>query len=168
MHFLKCFLVSALLCSAVAIAKSPIIANNFNEFDSRIEKSAKINYRLPNNTVPTNYNVDITTNVDQGVFDFTGKVKIKIHIQDDSTSVTLHARQLTIGEIELFDDQSHYYTLSPYQYDVNTELLTIPVVGETIKKGTVCTLQISYTGTLRSDQKGFYKSSYVNAEGQTK
>lgn len=171
MYFLRCLLVSALLCSAIVSAKSSSIApRNINNFDDRMELTDQINYRLPNNTKPISYSIDLTTNISQSVFDFTGIVTINIEALEDSKSITLHARQLTIGEIELFNLQDgSTYDLLSHEYDSTTEFLTIRIAGNAIiPKGTKCSLKINYSGVLRTDRKGFYRSSYVDRFGFTR
>lgn len=168
MNFMTFFLISALYCAFVS-AKVPIASNSVDEFDSSIEKSTKFNYRLPNDTIPTKYEVAIVTNVHSGDFNFSGTVRIVVDILQDTKSITLHQRQLTIYSIELTDNQSSSFDLHPYEYDTLTEFLKItPLNNVTLAKGKTFFLKIEYTGVLREDQKGFYRSSYKDESGNTK
>lgn len=169
MHFSAFFLIIALY-GVIVSAKVPIAPNNFDQFDSRMEKSTKLtNYRLPNNTKPNSYDIKIVTMVHQGEFGFTGKITINLQTLEDTKVITLHKRQLAIGNIELRDTQGDTFDLDAYEYDNVTEFLKIiPSNNVTLEKDKTFLLSIDYTGELRTDQKGFYRSSYVDANGTTK
>lgn len=168
MNFMTFFLISALYCAFVS-AKVPIASISADEFDSSIEKSTKFNYRLPNDTIPTRYDINIVTNVHTGDFNFSGIVTIVVEILQDTKSITLHQRQLTITSIELTDNQANTFDLHPYEYDTVTEFLKItPLNNVTLTKNKTFFLKIQYNGELREDQKGFYRSSYKDDSGNTK
>lgn len=119
-------------------------------------------YRLPNNTVPISYDVDFQTRVDIPDFTFSGVVRIGILTREPSNSITLHHRQLTIVSALLYttDPVPVSVAVGPYTYVVETEKLTIPVLS-TLPVNTSYTLVITYTGILRTNQGGFYRSSYT-------
>lgn len=119
-------------------------------------------YRLPNNTVPTSYDVSFQTRVDILDFTFTGVVRIGILTKEPSTSITLHHRQLTIISALLWttDSVPVPVPVSDPTYVVETEKLTIPVLS-ILPENTHYTLVITYTGIVRTDQGGLYRSSYT-------
>lgn len=168
MNFMTFFLISALYCAFVS-AKIPIASISTDEFGSSIQESTKFNYRLPNDTIPTKYEINIVTNVHSGDFNFSGTVTIVVKILQDTKSITLHQRQLTINSIDLSDDQANTFDLHPYEYDTVTEFLKItPLNNVTLAKDKTFFLKIQYNGELREDQKGFYRSSYKDDSGNTK
>lgn len=121
-----------------------------------------LSYRLPNNTVPISYDINFQTRVDIEDFNFNGVVRIGIITREASSSITLHHRQLTIVSALLWTTD-----LTPVTVPVNdpiyvteTELLTIPVLI-TMPNNTEYTLVITYSGILRTDNGGLYRSSYV-------
>ncbi|XP_031633026.1 aminopeptidase N-like [Contarinia nasturtii] len=130
------------------------------------EKDSEITYRLPNNTKPETYDITITTRIDEGLFDFDGKVAIQIVALESTNSITLHYRQLTITSQSLrkVDDNS-MIALDDYKYDKTTELLTFPTKTQ-LEKDKKYILTIEYKGELRTDRAGFYRASYVDAIGQ--
>lgn len=119
-------------------------------------------YRLPNNTVPTRYEVTFQTRVDIPDFSFSGVVRIGIRTREPSTSITLHHRQLTIVSALLWTNDlvPVAVPVGPPTYVVDTEKLTIPVLS-TLPVNTEYTLVITYEGILRTNQAGLYRSSYT-------
>lgn len=125
-------------------------------------------YRLPNNTVPTSYDVAFQTRVDIPDFTFSGTVRIGILTREASSSITLHHRQLVIVSAVLWttDAVPVSVPVGAPTYVPETEKLTIPVLS-VLPVNTAYTLVITYTGILRTNQGGLYRSSY-NIDGQTR
>lgn len=136
--------------------------------DNDVEQISNVNFRLPNFTYPNSYDIALSTRIDQSKFEFIGRVKIGIVVDYTTREIVLHARQLNISSIRL----SRYsgtvpidIRLLPHSYDVYTEFLRISTDGPILISGDRLLLEISYVGTLRSDNAGFYRTSYVNANG---
>lgn len=132
-------------------------------------KNDQIHYRLPNNTKPESYNISITTDIDRDIFDFSGNISIQLTALEETSNITLHARQLTILSASFKsgseDGQSEKpFILAPPHYDEHTEFLTFQL-NEAMKAGDHAVLQIHYAGILRDDQSGFYRSFYTNGSG---
>lgn len=127
-------------------------------------------YRLPNSTKPEAYTIDLTTNVHNAVFNFVGTVNIDIVVVEPTPVITIHHRQLTISFITLESIPSTGETiqLAAHSYDPVTEFLSIPLQTGTLTVGGRYRLQIIYTGTLRTDEAGFYRSSYIADDGSTR
>lgn len=128
------------------------------------EQVEKINYRLPNNTKPESYDLTLATSIDRNDFNFTGRVVVKLDVLEASHHITIHARQLTIKAIQLVTLSGCAIHLNPYTYDNVTEFLVIPTQTQ-LQKGTQYVLTVVYSGVLRTDRRGFYRASYVNAMG---
>ncbi|XP_058836977.1 uncharacterized protein LOC131693281 [Topomyia yanbarensis] len=130
-------------------------------------------YRLPNTTLPLKYDIELTTHVHDNTnpnqFDFEGKVLISLQILEENiTNITLHYRQTTITHVKLseangtviIDDDSSFSTIEDLEFLViNAPVALNPVVH---------LLEIEYHGVLRTDNGGFYRSSYTNANGDTR
>lgn len=158
-------LIVAVLClfSTILISASPVSkSQRVSSFKS--EKAAS--YRLPKNTVPLNYTVHLTTRVDQKDFGFTGEVEIGLVILEKTKNITIHKRQLTIGEVELQCDDA-IIADPKFTFDEVTEHLVFDLKDE-YDTDTECLLKINYNGTLRTDNGGFYRSSYTDEEGEIK
>lgn len=135
--------------------------------DDPIILEDELNYRLPNNSRPRRYDLWLKTDVHQNIFDFSGRVKIHIAILERSQTITLHARQITIDNIDMLNaDGSLVQSNLQYDYDDVLEFLVITLPSEVYENGEIF-LEISYHGILRDDGSGFYRASYQNADGAT-
>lgn len=125
-------------------------------------------YRLPNNSIPLHYDLFITTDIDKGLFDFVGVVKIHIRIVDESQEIILHYRQTTINVINLYgaDGTTIVAERLPYEQIPVFEFLVITLPSVRYPNDELV-LEIQYTCTHRPDGAGFYRGSYVNANGAT-
>lgn len=120
-------------------------------------------YRLPNTTVPNSYDISLRTWIDEGNFQFNGNVRVNISILESTNTITLHHRYLTIGDVRLFSDTDSIPILS-YSYNATFEFFTVSV-EETLAPGETFILDVDYNGTLRTDEAGFYRSSYLADDG---
>jgi aminopeptidase N len=139
---------------------TPIIDN-----DDQMTKQG-VSYRLPNDTFPHRYDIDLSTRIDLGVFEFTGIVTILLEAKQVTSLITIHSKQLTIGQIFLRNSANQIIG-NTHTLDVPLEFLKIST-STPLVVGQNYTLVISYAGTLRIDNGGFYRSSYVNEQGVTR
>lgn len=148
----------------VTFSSSKIPTRLTREIQPRIDGYA---YRLPNVTRPEAYNVQLSTNIHNSTFNFEGTVEIDIVVLQPTPVITLHQRQLTISNIMLSNLPSTgtNIPLSTHYYDPISEFVSIPLASGTLTVGGRFRLSITYTGTLRSDEAGFYRSSYVAEDG---
>lgn len=118
-------------------------------------------YRLPNNTAPVKYELWLKTDIDKGVFDFSGRVQILVKANEATQQVTVHHRQLTIDKIDLLNaDKSLNQSNLNSDYDIVHEFLTIDLPF-LLALDDLIVVDIHYSGTLRSDLLGFYRGSYL-------
>ncbi|KAH8311143.1 hypothetical protein KR044_004566 [Drosophila immigrans] len=135
----------------------------------RADDNSENNYRLPNNTAPVSYDVELWTNVHAGIRQFNGTVKIDLQVLETTNRITLHARQTGNYTATILSKDTA--TSTPVELTVTTDavrefLYLTPTSGtNTFAEGTNWTLTISYTGFLRTDQGGFYISSYTDDQG---
>lgn len=164
--FLASALVLAIACLTSAAANHPVLLEkvesiNFKEVNG-------VNYRLPNNSRPNTYEISLVTRIDQANFEFTGFVRIGIVVDRATREIVLHARQLTISRISLARLSGSVpvdVRLLPHTFEIVTEFLKISTDGAILNPGDRLELDIAYTGTLRDDNAGFYRSSYISANG---
>lgn len=136
--------------------------------DHNLRESAnKVSYRLPNNTKPESYDIELITNIDKNEFIFLGLVTINLIVLESSSEIKLHARKLAIKSVKLTTKNGHSIDLKPFTYDTTTEFLTIPA-EVVLEQNSKYILTIEYVGKLREEHYGFYRSSYVNSQGETK
>ncbi|XP_062123709.1 aminopeptidase N [Drosophila sulfurigaster albostrigata] len=126
-------------------------------------------YRLPNNTEPISYDVVLSTNVHTGETGFNGTVTITLEVIETSTTITVHARQLAnfTASIIAADGQGTATQLQ-FTQDTDREFLSFYANDLTFTAGTTWLLTINYQGNLRTDNGGFYLSTYTDEEGTTK
>ncbi|XP_061386746.1 aminopeptidase N-like [Musca vetustissima] len=136
---------------------------------ARLEERADVlNYRLPNDTVPVHYEVELTTNVHDGTRKFTGVVKIDITVVVPTTSLVLHARQLTIKSAKIKSATSASEDLN-IDYEQQREFLTLTrKTNVNFPKDSKWIVTIEYEGQLRTDMGGFYLSTYTDEKGETR
>lgn len=126
-----------------------------------------VDYRLPNNTIPLRYDIKLTTDIHQGVFDFSGVVTIQVQALMNTPTVTVHIRELTIAKVDLFNafgvsiQQNVNFDIQP-----DVEFLIIrPTVALVMNQ--IYSFEVTYHGFLRDDDAGFYRSSYTDFSGKT-
>lgn len=134
--------------------------------ESRADDNSVNNYRLPNNTVPISYNVELWTEVHKGTRDFRGVVKIDIQVVEDTKTITLHHRQINefSATIQSKDSVSSQPIAVTGSKEATREFLILTHT-DTLKAGSNWTVTITYTSQLRVDMGGFYRSSYTDDSG---
>lgn len=113
---------------------------------------------FPNNTIPLYYEVELETKLhEDSMVEFGGTVRLKVRVMEQSSTITLHHHELTILKIDFFREngvslQSNVsFTMHETGFlEINPRL---PVA-----EGLTIFIVISYTGSLRTDQAGFYRS----------
>ncbi|EDV93344.1 aminopeptidase N [Drosophila grimshawi] len=128
------------------------------------------NYRLPNNTVPIAYDVELWTQVDTGIREFKGIVKIDLQVQTASNTITLHAKETENYKATLKSKDNAASSSIPLKWNVGTrEFLQLTPVDTTLtfEKDSNWTLTIEYEGSLRTDNGGFYLSTYKDDDDAT-
>lgn len=129
---------------------------------NEIEES---NYRLPTNISPRKYFISVTPYLEIGNFSFDGYVKIEANVVQPTKQIILHSAEIehhtinvTVNNIKL--NITSYTTRKEYDF------LVINLATELVDK-TQLTIEITYTGSLNtSELRGFYKSSYINENGE--
>lgn len=147
------------------ISSTPLRATNV-----AVLPRQKFTYRLPNDTIPLNYKVDIRTRVDLDELNYTGTVRISLQCVIATNRIVIHHRQLTIGKVELRKDGIAAGTGLEgltVTYDPVPEFLII-ASPQALIAGQMYTLDIAYTGKLRDDMAGFYRGSYTDHTGKVK
>ncbi|XP_020293712.1 endoplasmic reticulum aminopeptidase 1-like isoform X2 [Pseudomyrmex gracilis] len=125
------------------------------------------NIRLPTFAHPTRYNLTIHPNLT--TLDFRGRVTIEFYVDVETNFIVFHSKNLTIKEQIVKDGNSQEelkiarFIDYPKREQLYLELET------TLRKKNNYTLFLSFNSTLISTElKGFYISSFVNANGEQK
>lgn len=151
-----------LLISLLVVAASATASISKSSTLARVEDE---DYRLPNNTVPLDYDIKLIPYLDVGNFTFDGEVTISVTVIAQTTTIVLHAHELNIANVsvtsgnvtypianETYNSELHFYTLT---------------FATTLASGNY-SIYAKYTGTLDDDMNGFYRSSYTTATGETR
>ena len=116
---------------------------------------------LPEQVIPTHYRITLAPNLTD--FTFAGEVSISLKIRSPSMSVTMNTAELEIISTSL-SQQGRPINVSTINLDRESETLTLSL-DEALQVGSA-ELSISFTGELNDRLLGFYRSSYLNMEGE--
>lgn len=133
--------------------------------DSSNDSHMTINYRLSDNVVPMHYNIKLIPYIEEDNFTFDGESIINITIRHVTQNLSLHSLNLTIDDAAtmLFDNDGIVYAPTTYSYDFITHILVLNFDDELLSGN--YTLKMRYVGILHDDLQGFFRTSYVNEEG---
>jgi puromycin-sensitive aminopeptidase len=112
-------------------------------------------YRLPNNVVPSRYDVRLRPLLDEATF--SGEVTIRLDVEQASDTIVLNAIELDIVEVRV-DDKT-----TTWHLDSETERLIVDVPGTLTPPA--AKLYIRFAGILNDQLRGFYRSTYVDDTG---
>ena len=112
-------------------------------------------YRLGKSVVPRRYDVELAP--DLAAATFTGTVKIAVDVVEPTPTITLNAIELAIVGCTV-DGASATWTLEP-----ETERMVV-IPQRPIDVGSA-TIDIEFTGTLNDKLRGFYRSTFVDDDG---
>lgn len=145
---------------------------------SNSEKDAVSDYRLSTDVEPINYVIEVTPyliNNDSGkLFTFDGSVTINLKANvTEVKTITIQYNDLNIVEKSLVAngptsiDQPEGGTSNQYEDDIiegadynsTTNKYTITLT-QALELGKTYDLKLNFTGKLRTDMVGFYRSSY--------
>lgn len=117
---------------------------------------------LPGTSIPTYYDIKLT--IDSASSLLSGVVRIYAQIINNTDTLTLHSRGLTIQIIKV--TVNSIVLENEYQHDVGNDLLHIKVSRELLE-GENPTVEITYTALLQTNLLGIYRTAY-KANGSTR
>ncbi|CAH0554039.1 unnamed protein product [Brassicogethes aeneus] len=130
-------------------------------------------YRLPNNVIPENYNLEILCHLgEKDNFGFDGHVKIQTHCVKPTDNITLHTKNLTIHEnnVSVRDVSSNDHKqikIKKVDFDVDNDFIVINLSQPLVEDHSYL-VEIKFNGTLNDELAGFYRSSYVDQKTKEK
>lgn len=149
-----------------------IIERKFKALEHKakqLEVDEPLTYRLPNDSIPINYEITLTTNVHAEDFNFTGKVKIRIKVVEPTDKIALHYKNITIDFVDIWNalESAPVLLNAPFNYIKSHDFLIINLPN-IFDKDTELLVNIAYHGQLRDDGGGFYRGSYTDEHGVKK
>lgn len=157
MAFLKVLVIIGLIFTAITAL--PV------DGGSRDNVSVIVNYRLPDNIVPVHYDIELIPYIKKNNFTFDGKSHIIIEIRRATRDLSMHVLDLMINETatSLVSSNNVIYAPTAHNYDNETEILTLHFDDE-LPLG-IYSLNIQFVGILNDDLHGFFRTSYINENG---
>lgn len=160
MHHL---LLPIVLCVA-SVWTSPPFAFNVTDHTKQTDS---LNYRLPTDVLPSKYVVELTpyfqSQNGKERFTFDGKVDITLRTyRADIRQIVLHVNKLTLNGSPRLRDAVTVLTeirIVSISSDVKTHKYTL-FLDKALPLNEDYVLSIQYSGSLSSDMRGFYRSSY--------
>jgi puromycin-sensitive aminopeptidase len=119
-------------------------------------------HRLPRSVIPMRYDLELEPDLDVGAF--AGTVAITLDVREPTTTVVLNAIELEIDEAWL-DDPSGERRIEADRLtlDEESERLTVSL-SSAADRGT-WQLHLRFRGVLNDKLKGFYRSTFVDTDG---
>lgn len=162
------FLVITFLLTSTAFAEwqMPLLRNKLQPANNQKFNEEVTSYRLPNSTRPLHYDILISSGIHAGEFHFDGVVTIRIVALENTSEITLHSKWLTINNIDLLNaDGQIIQSNLIFELNARLEFLVI-ILPQLLLVNQQTSLRISYRGTLRTDDYGFFRTSYLHENGQ--
>lgn len=117
-------------------------------------------YRLPTDVLPGAYRIELAPDLDTA--SFTGQVAIDLDVVTATNRIVLNAAELEISSATL---RRGDLTLVPSAVELNPEEEQVTLVfGDELVAGHG-TLSITFTGILNDKLRGFYRSTFKDADG---
>ncbi|KAF5893715.1 endoplasmic reticulum aminopeptidase 1-like, partial [Clarias magur] len=119
--------------------------------------------RLPQTVSPFHYTLLIHPNLTS--LDFTGSVKIRVDVLQDTHTIVLHAKQLNISRAGLRGlAEGRSQALKVLE---NPAYQQIALVSEhMMRRGSIYIIELEFAAKLSESFHGFYKSTYRTSDGQ--
>ena len=116
-------------------------------------------FRLPRAVLPQRYDLEISPDLDASTF--TGRVAIVVDVNETTSTITLNAKELRVVVDDVTQSGTAISATVTTQPDLERVVLTLDqplALGEAI-------LHLSFDGEISAGLLGFYRSTYVDADG---
>jgi aminopeptidase 2 len=146
------------------------------EDQKQLNKSSNLNYRLPEELKPYKYEIlfkfQFSTTFENKSFPYEGEVAIFFSCVNDTSSLVFHLNNLIIDNstlsLQSLTDET-FSSLSSFKwYNDYERQFFIANLSVSLKSGHSYKLSTKFTGFLKDDNKGFYRSSYIDDNNTTK
>lgn len=115
-----------------------------------------VNYRLSSDVVPSIYDLHITVDLEN--LKFSGIETIHIHANQPTTTIELHALDLSIDDVLVIEGENAI-PITATNYNNETQIFSI-ALGQSLEPEREYKLQMNFEGEIKDDMKGLYRSSY--------
>ncbi|XP_059089638.1 aminopeptidase N-like [Tigriopus californicus] len=122
--------------------------------------------RLPGDFSPTSYNVFLTPFIIPDNFTIDGRVEVEAEVLQDTSTIKIHAKDMTILEDTVFINGDASSILG-FGNDIAREFFIL-YLGSPLLKGSQVQITINFIGNLNDQLAGFYRSQYTTPEGEVR
>lgn len=170
---LSCCLFLTITCACLLTALILIGKHLLYNSSAKILKNNNIKYatkhaiyRLPNTTVPIQYDITLKPYLETG--DFKGLLNVTVNITEPRKELVLHSQNLSIDTVELVRaNDSKVFHIGNIQENVISQVLVI--IPKQIVPPGVYYLFFKYSGNMTNRIVGLYRSQYKNRDtGETR
>lgn len=117
---------------------------------------------LPKALFPEVYTLHIVPDMDKSVF--SGTVSVLLNARESTSRIVFNARDLDISEVSV-KIGGELATVGEQEYDKKLQQMTLAV--DKIEAGSTVTLSMAFSGEIKENMVGFYKSSYLSKDSET-
>ncbi|XP_054001864.1 putative aminopeptidase-2 [Hylaeus anthracinus] len=142
--------------------------NDYNEGTSTLDAndSFALDYRLPKAIVPVHYDINLSQiNLDplsDNAFKFNGNTAIQAFVQEPTDTIILHSGRINVSGLSvLLDGKPIDIVVKNHNIQEKYEI----ELDKVLAKGVNISINFKYTGELKDDMIGFYRSSYIDSKG---
>jgi hypothetical protein len=138
--------------------------SSINDVGSYQETEEPRTYRLPNDTRPEVYLINLNFGeFHEDDLSFTGNVKISIRVIEQTDTIILHSSVDDVSETSLVTEENAqlFHTIT---YDENREFMIVKT--SQLSKGSLVRLTVNYRGTIGTSISGIYRGSYLNSANE--
>ena len=157
-----------LLINFIGATVIPLRQLHFNSdrySESSLARAAGEEYRLPITVTPELYIITLTPNYTDFA-SFTGEVEIVVTAKTGGDNISLHYDDMIIHDRKVTDLFGTELDLGEDTYNETTNIYKLNLKNQTLTPNETYIIHINYTGFLRDDMAGFYRSSYTTADGE--
>ena len=122
-------------------------------------------YRLPSDIVPEAYKITLTPDFE--TFEYAGEMELEVNVEHEGGTerIILHAADdLVVTDVQVVDASGRQHSAKVVRPGIH-DYLYLDMLDKVSVSGSV-TVSLKFTGPLRENLYGFYRSSYTGLDGQ--
>ena len=125
---------------------------------------AVTNHRLPANVQPQSYALSLTPDIQS--FTFSGHEEISVTIIEPTDRIMLNAAELSISKAQITLSNGNILSVEEVLIDESKETATL-VFNQMLHVGPA-SLSLDFQGVLNDQLRGFYRSHYIDGNGDSR
>lgn len=128
------------------------VVNCFTIKNEDVKGPGEFSLRLPDHIVPYSYNIFVTTDIHEGIFEFNGSVVIRVNVLEDTSWIMLHSYLLTLNDVKVSNLDGVVLSTT---FEMNEETHQVRIDSlETLEANQEYVIEIDFSGNLRTDDVG--------------